>query len=1052
MVHVMDADEKLQAVQYWNAISEKLQEIVNHSVDDLTTLAFQMEGEKVPDYIDATQLVTLGMAPAFMARYITEGDAATTQIRQAKTYKHVNGHLIVTDSSLASLDILHPHVTLEVNTGISEQQVAVEEIAMTVEEEEISVNEAKQENRRNIARCRRRLYTLSNVGDEGRDVDNDDDDGNTVHLMITANTQTSPKNENLAQKRRNRGKKSDQNCKKDPIKYVCEYCQRPFASPSQLAVHLWTHTKPYACTDCEARFSTKGNLIVHGRRHSGEKPYSCTNCNAKFSTKGNLKRHLKSHSGEKPWQCMQCGSRFTEKKSLKVHMRRHTGERPYKCTVCWKSFSQSSILQSHMAMHLNQRTHLCKQCGKSFRQKSQLRLHEQRHAGLRKYQCSLCAFKFLTKGDMERHKRVHTGERPFVCEACGKTFTRQQSLNEHRNRHYGLKPYQCKYCKKDFVEMSACYKHIKSHERSKSIQLSALDLCSKELGKRMANVHETSSNTRSAEEQKSTNNRMRVIQRIPKVSTDYYKNVHVSVQTNSSQPNNPMNFTENQHGNVVLEKLKTQREDGRFCDVTLYIEGKQFQAHRNVLASCSPYFDSVLKMHRTVKEHLTVTCQNSEIFQCLLNYMYTGSVVIDKNNVTELLRLANHFLVSKLKSYCAEYLDRYLDISNCLSVKEMAEKYNMPSLLKAATLFVQVHLSKVIQQDEILSCSLPKIEAFLTDKAWTVPQNAILSLITRWINHDIRSREHHMKTLLTFVDWNTLDGAVITTHIDCEPLYSASELSLFSILQALVNNNLLFPKYQSIYQVLQNKFSQYMFDFSGINAEHPTLQASSISLSSTMTPSIIKLSDSNHDLPRDSQINGINEEKVDKCDTCLSIPKTRLKRRLILRRSHRRGKQKFFGTRPGTRLAALKAALVARRSKTLQMRNDADNDEDSSGNLPQDGLKCHLCSHVARGTSRLEQHLSLVHEKDVTYKCGICGFICQWNNDYHSHMKTHFPGPPFKCDSCDYSCEQLQHLLTHRMKHSDERPFRCDQCGYRCRTRPNLLVHLRCHSGDRPYK
>jgi len=182
-----------------------------------------------------------------------------------------------------------------------------------------------------------------------------------------------------------------------------------------------------------------------------------------------------------------------------------------------------------------------------------------------------------------------------------------------------------------------------------------------------------------------------------------------------------MNFTENQHGNVVLEKLKAQREQGRFCDVTLYVEGKQFRAHRNVLASCSPYFDSILKMHRTVKERLTVTCQNSDIFQCLLNYMYTGSVVIDKNNVTELLRLANHFLVAKLKSYCAEYLDRYLDITNCLSVKEMAEKYNMPALSKASTLFVQVHLNKVILQDEILTCSLPKIEEFLSNKVCCQP-------------------------------------------------------------------------------------------------------------------------------------------------------------------------------------------------------------------------------------------------------------------------------------------------------------------------------------------
>ncbi|XP_063218012.1 uncharacterized protein LOC134528370 isoform X2 [Bacillus rossius redtenbacheri] len=518
-------------------------------------------------------------------------------------------------------------------------------------------------------------------------------------------------------------------------------------------------------------------------------------------------------------------------------------------------------------------------------------------------------------------------------------------------------------------------------------------------------------------------------------------------------PNNPMNFTENQHGNAILEKLKIQKEQGRFCDVTLYVEGKQFKAHRSVLASCSPYFDSVLKMHRTVKERLTITCQNSEIFSCLLNYMYTGSVVIDKNNVAELLRLANHFLVGKLKSYCAEYLDRYLDVTNCLTVREMAEKYNMPALSKAATVFVQVHVNKVIQQDELLNSTFTKIESFLSEKSWSLPPSGVLSLVARWVGRDVASRERNMRALLTFVDWNGVDGVLVSEHVDREPLYSSSEACLYFVLQALVDNNLLFPKYQGIYQALQDKFIQAGFSLH--NDTYLSMGVSSMMDGIGEHPAVHSAPVGHLDGGQGADKSACgrsmaanSEDRKGKSSpqaAPVSIRTTKkIKRKLILRRFHRR-KEKLYRLHPGGRLAAL-----SRHKRVKQCGSSLKNSDDDAE--PLSGYSCHLCPHVAPDTTRLEQHLAQAHTIDVTYKCGVCGFVCQWNKDYLAHMRGHFPGPPFKCDTCDFSCDGIQQVLTHRMKHSDERPHRCDQCGYSCRTRGNLLAHLRCHSADRPFK
>ncbi|XP_071442805.1 uncharacterized protein [Hetaerina americana] len=525
MVPDMIAEEKLRAVQFWNVVSERLQEIVNNSAADITALAFQLEKDKFPEYLDgsltglgvssgivsgfntcggmASQLITGGggtfVSPALMKKYIggearsaliptpmlglqrsrTRGCRTSFTASGPLTSGHSSAILLSTPASCTSpsLSIDSP---FSVGMGLIVKGVGEDEnrggnglgINSVVE---FAIGEGKECNSEVSTKEKNGQQLLNHVSDAST-MQSDQvaeqsrgPDGSMVHLMIAADPIESASNDSSISNSTSfmmtdSEPSSDRSLAQKEIKINSDRNIQP--SDGNAEALGKNDNKQYNCHDCKSSFSSKGNLIVHIRRHTGEKPYVCVNCESRFSTKGNLKRHVKAHMGIKPWECTTCGGRFTEKKSLKVHMRRHTGEKPYQCKVCSKKFSQSGILQSHMAMHLNQKAHLCELCGKSFRQKSQLRLHTQRHQGVRKFDCPHCPAKFLTKGDMMRHKRTHTGERPFECSLCGKTFTRQQSLNEHKNRHYGYKPYKCKYCSKGFAEMSACYKHIKSHEQS----------------------------------------------------------------------------------------------------------------------------------------------------------------------------------------------------------------------------------------------------------------------------------------------------------------------------------------------------------------------------------------------------------------------------------------------------------------------------------------------------------------------------------------------------------------------------------------------------------
>lgn len=124
----------------------------------------------------------------------------------------------------------------------------------------------------------------------------------------------------------------------------------------------------------------------------------------------------------------------------------------------------------------------------------------------------------------------------------------------------------------------------------------------------------------------------------------------------------------------------------------------------------------------------------------------------------------------------------------------------------------------------------------------------------------------------------------------------------------------------------------------------------------------------------------------------------------------------LFGLKPSLRMAALKMLMCKKKRMALCDLNDDDVeggfiadksgkmrfnspilDDDDGGKV---GIKCPICFANIKDSLLLEQHLALSHAKDVTYKCGICAFVCQYHGDYLNHMKTHFPGPPFKCDYC----------------------------------------------------
>ena len=255
-----------------------------------------------------------------------------------------------------------------------------------------------------------------------------------------------------------------------------------------------------------------------------------------------------------------------------------------------------------------------------------------------------------------------------------------------------------------------------------------------------------------------------------------------------------MNFTENQQANAILDKIRMQKDKGRFCDVIFHLKDQEYLAHRNVLAACSPYFDSMLKMNKVAKEHMTINCADNKVFEMVLDYVYTGKVIIDLDVVAELLKLSNQFMIAKLKAYCSEYLERNLFPGNCFWTKELAERCGLQMLGKTAEAYMLANILEVIEQNEVLEFSVGRMELFLSNKSLPLLEELKVHLISRWTRRYVDKRVSHYQLLLTYVLWDKVNMYAVCKMLAEDPLFASSEWCTYSILQTLQDNGQVLPE------------------------------------------------------------------------------------------------------------------------------------------------------------------------------------------------------------------------------------------------------------------
>ncbi|XP_016658428.1 ring canal kelch homolog isoform X1 [Acyrthosiphon pisum] len=204
----------------------------------------------------------------------------------------------------------------------------------------------------------------------------------------------------------------------------------------------------------------------------------------------------------------------------------------------------------------------------------------------------------------------------------------------------------------------------------------------------------------------------------------------------------------------TYEVLQVLRHNGFFSDIKLKADDNKIViAHKVVLASASPYFYAMFtKFSERNHELVVMRGIDSSALQLLVNFLYSGKILITEENVQDLLPASNLLQLQEVKEACCDFLQSQLCHTNCIGIFAIADLHSCAKLLTSSKFYIQQHFSEVVGDDEFLSLSSDQVIQLISSDKLTVPsEEKVFESVIRWVKYESGSRKCILPQLMEHV-------------------------------------------------------------------------------------------------------------------------------------------------------------------------------------------------------------------------------------------------------------------------------------------------------------
>ncbi|XP_078087058.1 kelch-like protein 3 isoform X3 [Mustelus asterias] len=176
------------------------------------------------------------------------------------------------------------------------------------------------------------------------------------------------------------------------------------------------------------------------------------------------------------------------------------------------------------------------------------------------------------------------------------------------------------------------------------------------------------------------------------------------------------------HMMKAFKVMNELRSKSTLCDVTIVAEDVEIEAHRIVLAACSPYFCAMFTgdMAESKAKKVEIKDIDGHTLSKLIDYIYTAEVEVTEENVQVLLPAASLLQLMDVRTACCDFLQSQLHPTNCLGIRAFADVHTCTELLNEANAYAEQHFPDVMLGEEFLSLNLDQVCSLISSDKLTV--------------------------------------------------------------------------------------------------------------------------------------------------------------------------------------------------------------------------------------------------------------------------------------------------------------------------------------------